>query len=439
MGWFSKIFKQGSSEDAEEGSYDEELVEQTNVELARLPDWIDARLNMQFAKIKPKIEEQFNILIEQKKELFSNLEELNIAELHNPNIPAREKQIMEGNRNAYIHQHKQFMNLLDVSADINYKEASLFCKNFEDLLSKLASSTAKGHYVMKEFFADHANRINRNVKAISEAVGKVQELLRENGAETEGVSDLQKKAAELKAKKKLLSECEYELDTARKKLANSEQLKKKLLGQIEQLKKTDNYAEFEAKDKEKQELSSRLKKTDEEISSLFSPLDRPMRKFDRMLAEDTDIFAKYLQDPVTGLLADEQLKILIIMEKMRKHVEDESLGLKDKEKEKALQRITLVEREKLLEARKRHSETKQAVRKIDEDIRGNVALQELDGVQYKISHTENQIKILQDKMASLEKTKEKTNIDALKQELQDEIKQVMGVGVKIICKDSHTA
>jgi hypothetical protein len=346
---------------------------------------------------------------------------------------------MEGNRNSYISQHRQFINMIEVSESITYKEASLFCKNFEDLLSKLASSTAKGQFVLKQFFGDNVGRVNKGIKTMSEAVTRIEELLKQNTADVEGYEELLEKAAQLKAKRKMLSECEYELGMLRKKFANSEQLKKKLLCQAEQLKKTDSYAEYEAKEKEKQELSAELKKTEEEISSLFSPLDRPMRKFERMLAEDTDIFRRYLQDAVAGLIADEQLKIRVMMEKMRKAAEDESLGLKDKEKEKTLERIGNIKEERLAELRARHAETKQAARRVDEEIRGNVSLQELDGMQYKIDHTENQIKILQDKIAALERTKEKTDLDALRDELENEIQDILKAEVRITWQDSHTA
>jgi hypothetical protein len=248
MGWFSRIFSK--AEEATEVEDAAEAGQRVSVELTKLPDWIEKRLNSKFERIRPRIEEEFSTLLEGKRALFSELEELKTAELHNPDIPEREKQIMEGNRNSYISQHRQFINMIEVSESITYKEASLFCKNFEDLLSKLASSTAKGQFVLKQFFGDNVGRVNKGIKTMSEAVTRIEELLKQNTADVEGYEELLEKAAQLKAKRKMLSECEYELGMLRKKFANSEQLKKKLLCQAEQLKKTDSYAEYEAKEKE---------------------------------------------------------------------------------------------------------------------------------------------------------------------------------------------
>jgi DNA repair exonuclease SbcCD ATPase subunit len=435
MGWLKKVLGMG-----EEGENAEsEAVSQQTIGLAKLAAWVETRQDREFGSIKPKIEEQFKLLLEEKHKLFTKLEELGTAQLQNPQIPEREKQIMEGNRNAYISHHKQFINMLTVSEAVTCKETTFFCKNFEELVVKLAQSTAKGHYVMKEFFADHAAKINKSIKIMGDAVTKMKELLEDSNLSISGTDELTQKITELKNKRKLLTESDEELETLKTKLANSEQLKKKLLKSIEQLKKTDSYNEFQEANKEREEMWRELKRTDEEIATMFSQLDRPMRKFERMLFEDVETLKRYNENAMKALCDDTQLKILPILEKMKKAVEDESLGLKDKEKEKALERMAQITAEKLTESRKRYLETKHSIKTIDDKIIQNNVLQEINDQQYKIDHTENQIKILNDKIDKLGKTKEKIDLEKIRGELQQMIQDSLGLEVKIAWQDSHTA
>jgi phage terminase small subunit len=434
MGWLKRVL--GLDSDGDAGS---EVIAEETVDILKLPDWIDQKANRSFDRIKPGIEEQFRKILEEKKSLLDNLEELRDAELQNPNISEREKSIMEGNRASYISQHRQFLNMVEVSNALTCKEVSLFCKNFEELLQRLASSTAKGHLVMNEFFAEHAGRINRNVKVMKDAVIKIETILDGGNLKIDSLDEMRVMVADIKAKLKLLSEIDEELKVHEKKLANSRQLKSKLEKSVEQLKKQDSYLEFQDADNERDNLWKSVKKIEDDISGMFSPLDRPMRKFERMLLEDTKLFTGYIESPVAALMEDADLRILPIMERMKTAIDDGKLELKDKELEKAVQRIEQVQRERLLELRSKHAEHKKAIKKIDDEMRNNNVMQDLSDLHYKIEHADSQIKLLQDRIENAKKTRDKTDVEAMKQELRQCIIDTFMVEVDITWQDSRLA
>lgn len=433
MGWLKRIFRGSEKEEVED-------VLEATVELDKLHDWVDEKADSEFQKIRPDIEAKFRQLREEKKKLHSELEELRDAELHNPNITEREKQIMQGNREAYISQHKQFLNMVEFSDDLTCKEVTGFCKNFEELLVKLAKSTAKGHLVMNEFFSNHAANVNRRIKMMGQIVSRVKETLEDSNLGVVELGDVHKAISDLRGKRKLVSEMGRELEVLDKKLENSNFLKQKLEKSIEQLKQTEDYSSFAESDRKRKELWSDLKQTEDEIGGLFSQLDRPMRKFERMLAENVNIFRRYIDNPMKALAEDENLVIMGLLEKMRSAIEQDRVELKDKEKDKALQRIANITKENLSDARTTYVEAKRSIKQIDDRMRHNRALQDMNDLQYKIEHTDNQIKILQDKIDHAKKTKERIDLERLRSEAQKKIKQSMGIEVTIRWQeDSHTA
>jgi DNA repair exonuclease SbcCD ATPase subunit len=426
MGWFKRLLGSVSQDSEEQSAEDHDEIA---IDVANLSKWIDDRLSSDFAKIKPAIQEQFTRMMEEKHVLLVNLDELSTAQLQNPNISEREKQVMEGNRTSYISQHKQFLNMLQVSDDISCRETSQFCKNFEELLLRLSKSTAKGHLVMNEFFADHARKINSNIKTMSTAVTKIQEILEDGNVGIDTVDDVRKSAAELQSKRKLVTEVSGELAILKKKLENSNFLEEKLQKSIEQLKEKDSYAEFEKANKQREELWKQIKQSDDELTNIFSPLQKAMKKYERMIAEDSALFSKYVESPIDSLLEDESLKILTMLERMKSAIEGGSIELK--EPEKTIQRIGELTRERLAELRESHASAKKEIKKIDDDIRNSNVMQELNDLQYKMEHTEAQIRMLQDRIEKAQKTEDKVDVDELRGIVQEKINETFKVRVRI--------
>src|SRR5438445_668607 len=106
-------------------------------------------------------------------------------------------------------------------------------------------------------------------------------------------------------------------------------------------------------------LRDDFEKTASEIKSKLSSLDRPLRKFKRILPEnEKPELAKeldlYIEDPMNAFLNDSNFKILLlIIERVEKLILNGSLEIEEKKKDRTLQSLAeLKDVNGLLELRK---------------------------------------------------------------------------------------
>jgi hypothetical protein len=264
---------------------------------------------------------------------------------------------------------------------------------------------------------------------MGDAVNNVRELLDDNSVGIDDIDDIQKSISEIKAKKKILEELEQELDVLNKKLSNSIFMRDKFLKKKEELKQTDSYLQFQNSSQQREELWKQLKSCEEEIGNIFSLLNKPMRKFERMLAENVHIIQKYIEAPVDALVFDDTFTILLIFEKMKCALESGSLEVK--EKEKTLQKISEVQKERLQILRIKYVDAKSSIKRIDDEMRNKRVLQELDDFKYKVEHIDSQLALLQDKIERAKKTRDKIDLEQLKSEVTGKIKDNFNVEVII--------
>lgn len=117
---------------------------------------------LQLEKIKKSI---LNQLVDLQNEIMQAVEDLQKAELVNPNISEKEKHFMIGNRSAYIQKVSFFVHSfpkLDVDA---------FLGNGILALSELSKSVQRPYHILQEFFSQES-------KKVSTLLGKTESLLK---------------------------------------------------------------------------------------------------------------------------------------------------------------------------------------------------------------------------------------------------------------------
>lgn len=402
----------------------------------KLETWMIDRAKKDFESVLPNIKEAFELLKDQKEQLIFHLKELEEAELRNPNIPDKEFQLMQGNRKSFIKLHEIFSEHIKIPTELNPDSVTEFAEHLKEQLDKLAKSSGRSTLILKEFFAQHTVNINKTLKAIYDNVNAVLDITSKSSFNKESADAVNKGISELNAKKKLFEELSQDLKVLKKKLSNSEMMKEKIESHIEELKQTDDYNKFSQTNSEKDELWKERKKIEDEIGMLFSQIDRPMRKYERIITREVDTFQNYTRNPATGLEKDSSLKILDILANLRVSVEDGTLGFKDKDKEKALVKIDSITKSKLATLQKRYSEVKQRIRELSDQISGCKVLQELDDLKYKLEHTTNQLDILSEKIKKAQVSKDKIDLESIKSDLENTMTSALSIEVKIIWQKS---
>ena len=98
MGFFSKLFKR-----------EEIQKERSLVRIDEADKWLGSWIEDRFENVREKIEDFYENKKKELEQLEENLKSLQDAKLRNEKIPAREIQLMEGNREAFIKKHKIFI------------------------------------------------------------------------------------------------------------------------------------------------------------------------------------------------------------------------------------------------------------------------------------------------------------------------------------------
>ena len=138
-------------------------------------------------------------------------------------------------------------------------------------------------------------------------------------------------------------------------------------------------------------LRDDFEKTASEIKSKLSSLDRPLRKFKRILPEnEKPELAKeldlYIEDPMNAFLNDSNFKILLlIIERVEKLILNGSLEIEEKKKDRTLQSLAeLKDVNGLLELRKGFFEKESRIKKNDIEISKFNAGEEKNSLEKKI-------------------------------------------------------
>ncbi|MBI5398387.1 hypothetical protein HZB03_02885 [Candidatus Woesearchaeota archaeon] len=261
---------------------------------------------------------------------------------------------------------------------------------------------------------------------------QVRELIDDWADEFTLIEQTKESIADLLGKTRTIEELQEEIATAKEKLAVSEQLKEKLQLELEELKAGSDFSQFNGIDSEKKRLWRDVKSVEDDIWHVFSVLDRPLRKLQRVIVDNKHILDSYVANPLNALLEDHTLEIVNILQKLRLNVEDGTLGFVDKEKEKILSRIDELSKLALAAKQAKYREMRGAMRIIDEQLRSTKVLQDIDNVIYKINHTQEQIARNAERLTALQEQESKIALGGLKTTVAERLSKISGKDVQVV-------
>ncbi|MBU0461796.1 MAG: hypothetical protein KJ574_04380 [Nanoarchaeota archaeon] len=423
MGFFARLFKK---EKKEESVYPVETVL-----LSDLQKWFMKQTSTRFKDLEKDMIGSFHVIEKETEELKHHLKKLKDASLMNPNIPEKERQIMEGNRNSYLQQHAVLLAQTATPEQINYKTALEYTKRFHEAAKILVKSTAKNSQVLKFFFEHELFNVTQRIKVITEEVDRMTNWLNDDSKGVAYVEQVNEKINSFIGKCKHRKELMSKMDEEKKKLENSRVMKRKFEKEVEAIKSMQEYSDFERLNTQRDTLISDMKQLEADLHHVFSQIDKPLRKYERVAVEDVVLVADYNSDSISALLGDEEFKIIKILESMKTAIQKGSIELKESDKEKVLQRIGNLNKEFFKNFVFRYDDVKKAKRKIDDQIRNNGTLRKLDDFAYKIRHTEEQIARAEDSIKQISEKLEKLALERVKQELEYELRLMTQLDVKI--------
>ncbi|HLC96978.1 MAG TPA: hypothetical protein VJH97_06685 [Candidatus Nanoarchaeia archaeon] len=377
-------------------------------------------LNVKIKDLKEKVARE----VEKTRENLINLKK---AELRNPNIPVRARQIMDGNRESYIRAVSKLINEVEIAN--SYDAIALFCLTFEQTLHQFAQSTAKAYQVLQEFFAHESREVALNIKEIDSLIKELGTLVRAN--KLDGLRSLKDAIIELQNDReyritlvKKINELNGEMDKARSLISNLTNIQ-------EELHSSNEYTELLSLEEMRRKLIKNIEDEKAKINHSFSVIGAALKKYSRITLKDSDLLDSYVLDPVPSLMRDEQLVIVGLLEGTAKSIHNASIDLKDKKRERILEELQQLDHAFLSGYRRNLKELVKKIKDLDERIQTNHSKAKLDDLAEKIDSSKQKAAKLDEEITFSDKELHKIDVESKKRNIQEKIHDVFGSEVVI--------
>ncbi|MCX6707187.1 MAG: hypothetical protein NT001_03540 [Candidatus Woesearchaeota archaeon] len=413
MAWFSSLFKKKGG------------METVYIELSELPSWFDDKTEPLIDNIKDDIKIKLDEIKANCDKAKENLNMLSQAKLMNENIPERAMSVMKGNRDSYINAVNLFLNQTKVPTAINIGSISDFLARFEESLNTFTKTSARNYYVLQEFFRQESGAVAQNIKNID----MLSRSLLDN--EYKEVNDVRTKIEKIENFIELKKKASGVLEEEKANLSSISASKKEIEDKIGKIKQSRDFRELKELEDEKKEIHSGTKKNDQELSMLFSPIDKSMKKYSKISLEDGKLIDEYLDSPIKGLLNDRSMRIMNVLAKIRELAEAGQLDLNSKKKEKTLEALNQLTRERIVQYAAKHRDLLDSMDKLKKRESINTASQKLNELNYKLTHIDDQILRSELYIEKMSKQIGKFDLAKIVSEIEVDVKGLLGVRLRV--------
>jgi len=296
------------------GLFDFLKKKQETIELKEqeLYPFFEKTINHKFSKLNAKIHEtnvEIKYHIKRIKEFLDNLENENFR---NPNLPAKEIQTVNGNRENFLKRMRLFVNKIDIPS--SYMELDEYCKNFFEDLETLTQETQKSTYVLKEYFGESIKKIAKKTSQTESLFIKLKSLLEKE--DMEKVNETRKLFKKHEESVQELGEAKNHKKFIASEINILEQEKQKILKKIHSLEQSNDYRFYKGFLKEKEEILQKELEEKRNLTEQFSQIEKALKKYSKK-ALNHQIIEKYLKDYADALTSDEKLEIFGILQKLK--------------------------------------------------------------------------------------------------------------------------
>ncbi|MEK6967147.1 MAG: hypothetical protein AABX51_00795 [Nanoarchaeota archaeon] len=253
------------------------------------------------------------------------------ANLLNPKIPENEKILMEGNRDSFTKSAERLLAML------SYPDAGnldVFFESSDNAFKTYEKMSLRPFAILQHFFEHESKAVHSCVHRLFLLVSKIKEFQTSSGILN--ALSVEREAKEIigaislnKEKEKNLADINLQLEQ-----------KEKLIHGKDELIKSQEFLDFAVLLHKKEEIIKSINEADSELESIFASLKVPLQKLVRIHPD----FAKKIAifDNFKDALPEKDAEVIVIISALKKEIENNSLDLKDKKKEIALQKAGLI-------------------------------------------------------------------------------------------------
>ncbi len=413
MKWLKTFFKKAA-------------IEEYNIPLERLFDWFIERSMTLIDEEKQQLREKLRQLQGARSVLKDKLKLLGEAQLMNAALPEKEKQIMFGNREAYLRTVSAFADGLVIPDELAYEKLLQFISGAEERMGQLVKNTARNYIILKEFFSNEVRDGGNQLTAIEGVfAGLKQTKLAE-------LATIKKKINELEETVKQKGGFADTIIQEKQALALTESLIASAETHMQQLRTGKQFQELELLQKQMAALKGKLKNHHDLLSKSFSSIERLIRKYCAAYPEEARLFQSYLTNAGDALLADTNVLIVDGLDRLRGTILTGQFGTDDKERHDSLARLNELSVEHLKNTAALMEKINEQILDVYKRIRLNNVQREIEELEYKTAHLKTKHAAGIVKVKKAEKKETKDDISTLREGAEDAINAFLGMPINIL-------
>jgi len=361
-------------------------------------------------------------------ETRDSIKALEQAGLFNSKVTEREHQIMVGNRQTYIQKVGLFLDRIPSIKPGSIWEIDDFLSSFDREFETLAKSSARSYYLLSEFFSNEASDVAFGTKEIERAVSQIRLLRQKHSEDSEPFARMALLFDEFgKARQRLeeLKAEEKQEDTEYQRLSG--ELKRLELEQ-KALMRSEQFHELETLRLELDEVTKKIKITEESIFQDFSILEKALKKYAKISTEEKFIEG-YTSNLLASLRSDSELRIAGILERLKSELASGRLGIKERLQEKMLAKIDILTKDYLGETINGYNSQLERKTSLESSVAShpaNQAYTSLDSRQQRLRHEHE---AAAKKLEMIRGDIAKTDPGKLKLELKETAEQEFGLRI----------
>ncbi len=382
---------------------------------------IENFLNKTISDVQVNLDEEINKLYTNIQEEIriakENLDKLEKAELMNEKIDIKEKQIMEGNRQEYCKRMHKFLDNLNLTSR-GYFGAKEFIVRFNADFQQLNKNILKSFIILQEFYAHESTAVAKNIKQIAIYTEEFQRLIQQS--KMNPLINSRNIYTQIKQNNQKIDLIEQKIEERKEELSKLRISREEMEKKMELFKNQDDFKKYNVMLEEREELINRLKTKELNLLQEFSLLERALKKHQRNSIHEK-LIEEYLVNAATTLQKDNELKILSIFEELKINIE--KTELKDKQKDKTLEKINQLNKEYLLKWISEFKELKDEKSQKDHIINFNKTMRDYNELEYKSQHLIEKSGRIIEEINQLEIIKNSLKQEELQEKLTTELQK----------------
>ena len=402
-------------------------VEKKEIKLDKLESWFKEQIKEKVEGVRADLASMFSRFDGEINRLKENLAALEKAQLQNPNISTREKQIMEGNRQAYIKKVSAFINT--ISLEKNPRRVQEFCVSFEDSLNELSRTISKQYFVLQEFFANESKRISQNIKNLDRLVKEIRSLMERE--EVKQIENIERGIKNIFSRIELNENLKKELIRTEKEVKEDEKGKENIVNEIEKMKNSEEMGDLEKWKRELEDLDEKINRLKGPFLHDFAVIEAALKKYSKIALDEKTVLY-YLENPINKLLKDTDFKILKVFENKKENINKCVIELKDKKKGKTLQTIDRMDRAYFEDFLKKYDGFITKKENLNKRIEENKVKERIKEENFKLDGIKERIEIKSERIQKLKADLENTEVDDLIRDLERHIRGVTNIELRIL-------